>query len=146
MTKPLLMIATLLLTATTAAPAGVFDLNWFSIDAGGGSSVSGALVLSGTIGQHDVHPDSPSSAGGGYQLTGGFWAMPAPTPPTPCGDFDQDGDIDLSDFAVFSQCFGGALLPPAPACPNGVDADCDEDGDVDLADFAVFSQNFTGPQ
>lgn len=62
----------------------------------------------------------------------------------PC-DFDMDGDVDLSDFAIFSQCFSGALMPPSPSCPFGVNADLDSDGDVDLADFAFFSQKFTGP-
>jgi hypothetical protein len=63
-----------------------------------------------------------------------------------CGDLDGDGDVDLADFAEFSQCFGGSNLPPAGTCPPGADADCDDDGDVDLADFAAFSQNFTGSQ
>jgi len=60
------------------------------------------------------------------------------------GDFDGDGDVDLSDFLVFQQCFGGSNNPPAPTCPPGVDADLDGDGDVDLADFLIFQQNFTG--
>lgn len=62
----------------------------------------------------------------------------------PQGDFDGDGDVDLSDFAAFTQCFGGSMLPPAAGCPVGVNADLDGDGDVDVADFATFSQNFTG--
>lgn len=60
------------------------------------------------------------------------------------GDFDGDGDVDVSDFGAFGQCFGGAFNPPALACPMGVDADLDDDGDVDTGDFALFSQNFTG--
>jgi hypothetical protein len=60
------------------------------------------------------------------------------------GDLDQDGDVDLADFALVGQCFGGANLPPAGTCPPGVDADLDNDGDVDLSDFATFAQNFTG--
>jgi len=62
----------------------------------------------------------------------------------PCGDFDGDGDVDLTDFTQFQLCFGGSNNPPAPTCPPGVDADCDNDGDVDLADFIIFQQNFTG--
>jgi len=60
------------------------------------------------------------------------------------GDFDGDGDVDLSDFTVFQLCFGGSNNPPAPTCPPGADADLDSDGDVDLADFLIFQQNFTG--
>jgi hypothetical protein len=59
-------------------------------------------------------------------------------------DFDGDGDVDLTDFAAFGQCFAGAGNPPAPGCPAGVDADFDNDGDVDLSDFATFAQNYTG--
>lgn len=59
-------------------------------------------------------------------------------------DFDGDGDVDLADFATFTQCFGGSFNPPAATCPAGVDADLDNDGDVDLADFALFTQQFTG--
>jgi 6-phosphogluconolactonase (cycloisomerase 2 family) len=67
------------------------------------------------------------------------------TPAVPvCGDFDGDGDVDLADFATFSQCFGGSNNPPNPGCPPGADADCDDDGDVDLADFSIFAQNYTG--
>jgi len=62
----------------------------------------------------------------------------------PCGDFDGDGDVDLSDFTQFQLCFGGSNVPPAPTCPPGVDADCDGDGDVDLSDFLQFQQSFTG--
>jgi len=62
------------------------------------------------------------------------------------GDFDGDGDVDLSDFTVFQLCFGGSSNPPAPTCPPGVNADLDGDGDVDLADFLIFQQNFTGSQ
>ena len=60
------------------------------------------------------------------------------------GDFDLDGDVDLTDFVQFQLCFGGANNPPAPTCPPGVNADLDGDGDVDLADFLIFQQNFTG--
>lgn len=59
-------------------------------------------------------------------------------------DFDGDGDVDLADFSVFTQCFGGSFNPPAASCPAGVDADLDGDGDVDLADFALFTQKFSG--
>jgi len=31
-------------------------------------------------------------------------------------DFDDDGDVDVSDFAVFQACFNGPDQPPA--CPE----------------------------
>ncbi len=59
------------------------------------------------------------------------------------GDFDRDGDVDLSDFSAFQYCFGGPNRPPAG--PNCNVADFDADEDVDLADFAVFQNCFNGP-
>jgi hypothetical protein len=72
-------------------------------------------------------------------LTLGF-----PAPVAKCADQDGDGDVDVSDFAVFASCFGGALLPPAAACPPGANCDFDNDGDVDAADFAIFAGCFGG--
>jgi hypothetical protein len=60
------------------------------------------------------------------------------------GDFDNDGDVDLDDFALFAVCYGGPGYPPGPDCPSGIDADLDGDGDVDLLDFMIFATNFTG--
>lgn len=63
--------------------------------------------------------------------------------PVPCrdgcllGDFDDDGDVDLSDWDTFVLCFTGA---------GGVhDAECvmgnfDDDTDIDCDDWLVFSQ------
>jgi len=59
-------------------------------------------------------------------------------------DLDGDGDVDVSDFVIFQQCYGGSNMPPAGLCPDGVDADFDDDSDVDLADFLIFQQHFTG--
>jgi len=119
-----------------------FTIDWFTIDGGGGDSANGAFELSATIGQPDA---GEVMTGGAFELTGGFWSVAAGPAPETAGDFDGDGDVDLSDFAVFAQCFGGANLPVSPGCPAGADADFDDDGDCDLGDFAVFAQNFTGP-
>jgi Carboxypeptidase regulatory-like domain len=58
-------------------------------------------------------------------------------------DADQDGDIDLTDFASFQLCFNGPNRPPTPSC--GTPADYDRDADVDLADFSLFQACFNGP-
>ena len=64
------------------------------------------------------------------------------------GDFDGDGDVDLSDFATFALCYAGSEVttPPSQDCPAQWFAECDLDidGDVDLSDFATFSLGFTG--
>lgn len=60
------------------------------------------------------------------------------------GDFDEDRDVDLKDFADFVFCFNGPDQPRASTCSIGARADFDRDGDVDLSDFATFALNFTG--
>lgn len=60
-------------------------------------------------------------------------------------DFDDDGDIDVADFAVFANCLSG---PDETTVPDGCtpeqfeDADLDNDSDVDLRDAAVFQRLF----
>jgi hypothetical protein len=44
-------------------------LDWSSIDGGGGQSSGGPYSLTGTVGQ----PDAAYSAGGEYEVLGGFW-------------------------------------------------------------------------
>lgn len=59
------------------------------------------------------------------------------------GDFDEEGDTDIVDFATFATCYSGSGVPPEPGCHI---ADLDFDGDVDVADFATFTANYTGSQ
>jgi hypothetical protein len=47
-----------------------FSIDWFTIDGGGGTSVGGAFVLSGSIGQ----PDAGALSGGVFVLEGGYWS------------------------------------------------------------------------
>jgi len=56
------------------------------------------------------------------------------------GDCDQDGDIDLDDYAVFADCLTGPLGGILAGCDL---ADMDVDTDVDLDDFAAFQEAFT---
>jgi hypothetical protein len=46
-----------------------YEINWYTIDGGGGRSTGGTYTLTGTIGQ----PDAAYSRGGNYELLGGFW-------------------------------------------------------------------------
>jgi hypothetical protein len=63
--------------------------------------------------------------------------------PTVAADFDDDGDVDLTDYGVFLGCYNGPGNPPAQA---GCDAaDFDDDGDVDLTDYGVFLGCYNGP-
>ena len=53
-----------------------YDMSWFTIDGGGGTSTGGSYSLSGTIGQHDA---GGPLTGGSYSLSGGFWAGAGPS-------------------------------------------------------------------
>lgn len=51
------------------------------------------------------------------------------------GDFDDDGDVDSTDFENFQACFGGPDVQVGPACKPG---DFDDDGDIDCDDWNGF--------
>ena len=63
--------------------------------------------------------------------------------PHPDGDVDFDGDVDLSDYALFRACLTG----PHSADPLGECrfSDLHTDGDIDLVDVAVFQSAMTLP-
>lgn len=69
----------------------------------------------------------------GAQATDTLTVTVAP-PGTP-GDFDDDGDVDLDDFATLKSNFGRSDVTAA-------EGDCDGDGDVDLDDFRIFKTRF----
>jgi hypothetical protein len=84
----LLGCVSLLATGMVLAQPGFLDLNWWTVDGGGGTSTGAAYTLKGSIGQ----PDAGTMAGGRYAVSGGFWAgaepeaasTPTPSPaPTP---------------------------------------------------------------
>jgi hypothetical protein len=67
-----LLLIPVLASVITAYAAGVYEIDWWTVDGGGGVSQSsgGDYILQGTVGQFDVG----SSQAGEYQLEGGFWA------------------------------------------------------------------------
>jgi len=54
-------------------------------------------------------------------------------------DFDEDGDVDLQDFAAFQDCYG---QPPVGVC---LKAELTADGVIDEADVPVFLDQMHGP-
>lgn len=57
--------------ALAQGPDQVYDLAWWTVDGGGGSSSApGSYALDGTAGQPDP---GPILSGDDYQLEGGFW-------------------------------------------------------------------------
>lgn len=59
------------LVSTPAAISQTYRIDWYSIDAGGGTSSGGAYAMASTIGQPDATPITLT--GGTYSLQGGFW-------------------------------------------------------------------------
>lgn len=58
------------------------------------------------------------------------------------GDFDHDGDVDLTDFGHLQTCYSGpGVAQNAPACFN---ARFDLDADVDQDDFGLFQSCLSG--
>lgn len=58
-------------------------------------------------------------------------------------DFDEDGDVDLDDFAHLQMCLSGVNVPQeAPSCQ---DAKLDADFDVDADDVTIFENCLSGP-
>ena len=118
-------------TAKAGGGGGVasgFDLDWTTIDAGGGVAADGLLVLRGTIGQADPKTQS----GGQIVMTGGFSADIAPSPAVCYADCDNSGELDIDDFICFQTLF--ATGDPL--------ADCDQSGELDVDDFICFQTAF----
>ncbi|HEV2438201.1 MAG TPA: hypothetical protein VG077_19590 [Verrucomicrobiae bacterium] len=102
--KLLPVIAALLIPV--AASAQSYSINWYKISGGGGMNATGGVYsVSGTIGQHDA---GGPMTGGGYQLTGGFWALISvlQTPGAPTLYIRQSG----STVTVFWQDVSGWTL------------------------------------
>jgi hypothetical protein len=64
-------------------------------------------------------------------------------PPGIPGDFDDDDDVDMIDYAHLQACYLGlGVEQNDPAC---ADALLDDDPDVDAGDLAVFLDCMSGP-
>jgi hypothetical protein len=115
-----------------------FDVSWWTIDGGGASSTGGAYIISGTAGQ----PDAGTLSGGGFTLSGGFWAG---IKSIRRGDLNCDGAVDFKDINPFVLLLSNqpAWQAAYPGCPveNG---DCDADGQVNFEDINPFVAILSG--
>jgi hypothetical protein len=110
-----LLLASITVTILTSAGAeGAYNISQYTIDGGGGQSSGGQYSLTGTIGQ----PDTEYSAGGNYELLGGFW---------PGGPLCI---VDFEDFARFAELW--------LETGTGLAADLYEDNIVNLLDLKLF--------
>jgi uncharacterized repeat protein (TIGR01451 family) len=69
-----LMALAVLVLLPAAATAQPYDVSWWTVDGGGGSSAGGPYVLTGTAGQPDA---GGPFAGASYGLYSGFWSLAA---------------------------------------------------------------------
>jgi hypothetical protein len=67
-----IVLMALAFTALTARAQTNYNIDWYTIDGGGGTSTGGVYAVSGTIGQPDA---GGPMTGGNYSLTGGFWSL-----------------------------------------------------------------------
>lgn len=75
-------------TDPTAAPKllQAYDLSWWSVDGGGGTSSGGVFAVTGSLGQ----PDAGSAGGCGTAVAGGVWSGPEPCgTPLFCDGFES---------------------------------------------------------
>ena len=93
---------------------GDYILPWRTIDGGGGTSSAGQFVVMSTIAQHDA----AVSAGGPYELLGGFWS---------------GGPLCIVDFRHFAR-FADYWLETGVGLP----ADLYQDNIVDYRDLGEF--------
>ncbi len=73
------------------------NLDWFSVDGGGGASNGGVYTVDGTIGP----PDAGTMSGGQFALQGGFWSgsiVPA-TGETPALYIQRSGDSAIISWS-----------------------------------------------
>jgi len=68
--KPYIILFGWLLPSLAFAQS--YSIDWYKIAGGGGTSTGATYSVSGTIGQPDA---SGAMTGGGYAVTGGFWAL-----------------------------------------------------------------------
>ena len=107
-----------------------------------------------TVAQTDWTLATVGDSFGSWMSAGGDIASPGRIVGYAASDLDEDGDVDLDDFAVFNACITGPDVPydPLPAgCTLTPDAegflavDYDEDGDLDMSDYvAVFQVCVSG--
>src|SRR5512138_3298270 len=65
------MLLGALFCLTSGSAFAQFDVDWFTVDGGGGTLSGGNYGIRGTIGQ----PDAVYMTGGQYAIVGGFWAL-----------------------------------------------------------------------
>jgi len=108
-----ILVAFLLLFGVSAQAD--YDISWYTIDGGGGTSGNGDFVLNATIGQ----PDAGTMTGGDFILVGGFWSG------------QEHCFVNLPDLA---NLLNEWLLNESDV-GHPLDADLNDDDEVNLKDY-----------
>ncbi len=134
-----LRLATINITANTAGTVQVFlcigamgisdggnnAVVWLGL-ADGSTTADQQLINGGIPGLCSTVPEATISIIGTYDV-----------------DFDNDGDVDMEDFAHLQNCLAGPLTPQTdPACADTL---LNNDVYVDEADVDIFAQCLSGP-
>ena len=131
-------------------------LEWI---AGGFTRSGNAAALGDTVkiylrDERDPNPENHTEthaadfpAFGGIPTPGIIAELNLPAEALTClyGDFDDDGDIDLTDFERFTKCLGAPV--PKGGCPVNLwmCTDVNRNGTIDLYDFSAFATRFGQP-
>ena len=125
------------------------NIGWLSVSPGGGQSTGETDTITVnynttglTPGNHGgvITISDPSATNNPQTINVTVIVNNAPFAPV---DFDQDGDVDHSDFGRFQTCLTGPGIPQtATECQP---AKLDGDVDVDQDDFGIFQACFSGP-
>ncbi len=112
------------------------DIEWHTIDGGGGRLQGGGFVIEGTVGQHDVGV-AASPGGGEHSVHGGFWSRYETYPPcyANCDHSTLAPSLNVADFTCFLQKFSAG--DPYANCDNSTTAPV-----LNVADFTCYLQNF----
>ena len=125
----ILIVCVVSMIFAVPASAQPYEISWYTIDGGGGTSSGGGFELSGTIGQHDA---GATLSAGAFELAGGFWSGVLLAPPCPA-DLNNDGLLDFFDLQAFLNAFSA----------NDPLADFINDGLFDFFDVQAFLNAFS---
>jgi hypothetical protein len=88
----LALLGLLLLSSAALAQVSVFEVDQYTVDGGGGTSMGGGFAVSGTIGQPDA--STMRSSDGLYAVEGGFWAASGSPLAALLAGFSAEGAAD----------------------------------------------------
>jgi hypothetical protein len=124
-------------TATLAGTIAVEAIDGYAPAVGDTFEVLTAVAVTGTF-ETVLRTGFPADKG--IEVTYGPGSVTLGVIERSPGDCDEDGDIDLIDYACFFDCLTGPNVGLLPDCDS---FDFNVDADVDLADFAEFERALT---